>query len=120
MERIKIDRRILLVETLGAIAFIVETIALKWEIWAIPLIALGIIALWYVHVAQRMTADFRLVLYFIFGMVQVFFHGVHETSMFDIAVVSMLFMVTFSLVDKLYILNAIFVEFLFLVRKVAV
>ncbi|MBO4799856.1 MAG: HAMP domain-containing histidine kinase, partial [Lachnospiraceae bacterium] len=115
MERIKIDRRILLVETLGAIAFIVETIALKWEIWVIPLIALGIIALWYVHVTQRMTADFRLVLYFIFGMVQVFFHGVHETSMFDIAVVSMLFMVTFSLVDKLYILNAIFVEFLFLV-----
>ncbi len=115
MDRIKIDRRILLVETLGCIAFIAETIMLKWEFWVIPIIALGIIALWYVHVSQRMTADFRLVLYFIFGMVQVFFHGVHETSMFDIAVVSMLFMVTFSLVDKLYILNAIFVEFLFLV-----
>lgn len=115
MERIKVDRRILLVETLGAIAFIAETIALKWEFWAIPLIVLGIIALWYIHVTQRMTAEFRLVLYFIFAVVQVFFHGVHETSTFDIAVVSMLFMITFSLVDKMYILNVILVEYFALV-----
>ena len=115
MDRIKTDRRILLVETLGCIAFIAETIVLKWEFWVIPLIVMGMIALWYIHVAQRMTADYRLVLYFIFGMVQVFFHGVHETSMFDIAVVSMLFMIIFSLADRLYIINAIFFEFIFLV-----
>ncbi len=115
MERIKIDRRILLVETLGAVAFIAETIALKWEFWAIPLIALGILSLWYIHVTQRLTAEFRLVLYFIFAVVQVFFHGVHETSTFDIAVVSMLFMITFSLVDKIYILNVILVEYVLLV-----
>jgi signal transduction histidine kinase/CheY-like chemotaxis protein len=115
VERIKIDRMILIVESLAAVAFIVESFILGWEFYLPPLVGVAIIALWFVHITQRFDAAYRLVLYFICGMLIIFFHGIHRTSYFDIAVISMLFMAVFALIDKKVILNIILLEFFGLV-----
>ncbi len=90
----------ILVGTLGAIALIVEGILLKWEFWMLPVIALGIVMMWVFYVLQLYTPDIRESFYVAFIMTMALFHGVHYTSFFDVALISVLMMITLSGADK--------------------
>ena len=89
-----------LVSSLGASALVVEGILLKWEFWMLPIIAVGIILVWVLYIFQISTPKARETFYVFFILLSAFFHGVHYTSFFDIALVSVLMMITLSGSDK--------------------
>ena len=111
MNRARADRFIIFIVTLACIAFTAESILMRWEYWVPPLLIAGIGALWALHITQRSDEKYREAFYFIYSGLLVFFHGVHETSFFDVSLVVTLFMAAFSLLDKYYVITIVLIEY---------
>mgnify|MGYP002861977426 CR=1 FL=1 len=111
MNRSRADRFILMVVTIACGAFVAESILMRWEFWVPPLLVAGLGALWGIHISQRSTEKYRAEFNFVYTALLVFFHGVHETSFFDVSLVIMLFMAVFSLLDRYFVLNVILIEY---------
>lgn len=47
-------------------------------------------------------------LYFAFGIFMEFYHVIHDTSLFEVSVAALLFMITFTILDRVAMLNIIF------------
>ncbi len=101
--------------TVAAIGAIIESIVQGWEFWVPPLIGAGIIAAIIMHVMQYKQQSFRENFYLIFAMMMAFYHGVHETSFFDIVVVSTLLMVTVTLLARQEFLWLLLAEYFILI-----
>ncbi len=82
------------------IALIAETFLMSWELWALPLIAAGVVISWGVHIRQKMTADQRLWLYSIFMMGTFFFYGIHVTSAYDMGLLMMIVMMIYTITGQ--------------------
>ncbi|MBR5115481.1 MAG: HAMP domain-containing histidine kinase, partial [Lachnospiraceae bacterium] len=100
--------------TVASIGTISGSSALGWEYWVPPLIIIGLIATWALHISQYGTATFRENYYLIFTMLLSFFHGVHQTSYFDIAIVSALLMVNVTLLRRREFVSLMLIEYFFL------
>ncbi len=100
--------------SISCIALIFEGIALGWEFWVSPLIVIGTIALWVMHIIEKPGENIREVCYLLYAMMAVFFHGVHETSFVDIAIVTAFVMVAYSLMDHPYMMNLLLAEYFLL------
>ncbi|MCR5700515.1 MAG: response regulator [Lachnospiraceae bacterium] len=107
----RVHNFVLSIITVACIGAIVESLSQGWEFWAPPLIVIGLIAAWTVHMSQRGSVVFRENYYIIFSMLVSFFHGVHATSFFDVVVISTLLMVTITLFKRKELLTLILVEF---------
>ena len=94
---------------------VIESISEGWEFWVPPLLIVGLIASWGMHLFQYSTVDFRENFYFVFAALATLFHGVHGTSFFDLEVVSSLMLVAFSLLNKTGYLSCILLEFFSLI-----
>ncbi len=84
-----------LVSTLGGLGFVIEGALLKWEFWVLPIILLGIAIIWVVYITQHFPTDISEGIYVSFIMFAGVFHGVHQTSMFDLSLITVLIMITF-------------------------
>ena len=113
-DTIRIHNTVISVITIAVLGAIAENISQRWEFWVPPLIVLGVVAGWWMHVTQKGSARFREDFYLIFSMVIAFYHGVHESSFFDIFVISALLMSVSALVKRIDFLRLIMVEFLIL------
>ncbi|MCR5545850.1 MAG: response regulator [Lachnospiraceae bacterium] len=102
---------VILVVTIAVLGLMVESILMNWEYWMLPVLLLGIILLWVMHIRQYNTEEFRENYYLGFAMTGTFFHGVHDTSFFDVVVIILLLMITFSLLYRAYMLNFILIEY---------
>ncbi len=111
MNGIKNEKFIILLVSLACIGLTVESIIMGWEFWVPPLIVMGTISLWVMNISGRPSYEGRIVYYFIYGMLAAFYHGVHETSFFDVAIVLVLVMVAFSFFDRIYMMNFFFAEY---------
>ncbi|WP_026497648.1 hybrid sensor histidine kinase/response regulator [Butyrivibrio sp. WCD2001] len=100
--------------SISCIAMLFEGIALGWEFWVPPLIVIGTVALWVMHITEKPEESIREVCYLLYAMMAVFFHGVHETSYVDIAIVVCFVMVAYSLLDRIYMMNLLLAEYVFL------
>ena len=105
------ERFIILLVSLTCIGLTVESILVGWEFWVPPLIITGTIGLWVMHITKTPEYNIRKVLYFVYAMLAVFYHGVHETSFFDVAVIFLLVLVTFSFFDSVMMMNLFLVEY---------
>ncbi|MBR5407528.1 MAG: response regulator [Lachnospiraceae bacterium] len=114
MSMIKIHRFILTMITIATIGLTIDSVFEAWEFWINPLLVLGIISLWVLHIGQYLTERSRETLYLAFGMFAALFHGVHETSFYDVCSVITLMMALFSLMDRLYVLKLILAEYFFI------
>ena len=101
--------------TVAAVGTMIESITQGWEYWVPPLILAGIVASWVLHLLQYRQSIFRENYYLVFSMILAFYHGVHDTSTFDIVVVSLLLMITVTLLRRSEFLNILLVEFFFLI-----
>ncbi len=101
--------------SVSGIGLVIESISERWEFWVPPLLIVGLIASWGMHLFQYSTVEFRENFYFVFAALATLFHGVHETSFFDLVVVSSLMLVSFSMLDKMGYLNCILLEFFSLI-----
>ncbi|MCR4787784.1 MAG: response regulator [Lachnospiraceae bacterium] len=113
MRRNKIHRFIIAMITIAAIGLIIDSASENWEFWVTPLMIIGTIGMWVIHFGQFLNEQSREMIYLFFGMFLAFFHGVHETSFFDVCSVMALMLVLYSLYDRLYALNLILIEFFF-------
>ncbi len=96
----QIHNIVLTILSIASIGAIVESLTMGWEFWVPPLICVGLIACWVIHIIDFSDTSFRETYYFIYSMLVSFFYGVHETSFFDIAAVSSMLMVTIGLLAR--------------------
>ncbi|MCR5302669.1 MAG: response regulator [Lachnospiraceae bacterium] len=111
MEDIRRERMIIVIASLAGILCIIQNYFGGWEFWVPPVILVGMIALWYLHVGHGFDPNIRVNLYFVFSAFLLFYHGIHDTSLFDISVSVVLFLVTFTETDRIGLLNVIFAEY---------
>ncbi|MCR4762595.1 MAG: response regulator [Lachnospiraceae bacterium] len=97
--------------TVACIGTIVGGISLGWEFWVPPLIVVGLIVTWFLHITQYGSKTFRENFYLVFTMLISFYHGVHPTSMFEIVVVSALLMVNVTLFRRKEFVTLMLAEF---------
>ncbi len=114
MDDSKKERLLMMIVSVSAIACIMENYIAKWEAWVPPLILFGLAGIWWLHITGRIEAELRATVYFIYTAFVVFYFGVHPDMIFDISVVIMLFMATFSMLDSKKILNCIVIEYMIL------
>ncbi len=109
------EKLVLFVATLGSAGVIIVNYVMGWEFWVPIVVLVGIIALWAIHFSNRIDLDIRKMFYFGFAALLLFYHGVQETSFFDIVGTTCLVMVTFSLLNAQYMLNIALLEFFVLI-----
>lgn len=110
MDKNKIHRFLITAMSIAAMGLVADSILEKWEYWIIPILVCGVIALWVLHIGQLIPEKGRETYYVLFGMFCVFFHGVHNTSFFDVVFVATLILTLYSLLDSLIVLNMFFAE----------
>ncbi len=104
----------LIIITVAATAAVIVNYTQHWELWVPPLIIIGLMAAWALHISQHGEPAFRENYYLIFSMLVAFYHGVHATSFFDISVVSALLMVSFAALGRKLFLLLLLAEFFLL------
>ncbi len=107
----KVHNSVVAILTVASAAAIAESISQGWEYWVPPLIVIGVIASWVMHILQYRQDSFRENFYLIFAMILAFYHGVHESGLFDIVVISLLLMITATLFRRTEYLNILLAEF---------
>ena len=105
MDRVKNEKFIILLATFACVGLSIESIIMGWEFWVPPLILIGVVSLWVMDLSGRVPVEIRKAYYLVYAMLAMFYHGVHESSFFDVAVIFMLVMITFSLLDRIYMMN---------------
>ncbi len=119
------ERFILLLVSLGGIGLSIESVLLHWEFWVPPIIILGIISIWAMNITGNPEYKVRKVAYFAYTMLIIFYHGVHRTSYYDVALVMVFALTVMSFMDDVYMMNLLlaeyfimfFVQIFFLARK---
>ncbi len=109
------EKFIVFVATLASVGLVIENVLLGWEFWVPVIVIAAIVCLWVVSLSDKLEAGIRCAFYFGFAVLFLFYHGVHKTSFQDIAITVTLTMVTYSLLDRVYMLNAFLFEFFFLI-----
>ena len=105
------EKLIVMVVSLGSVGLIVENILLGWEFWVPFVIFAALVAIWAVNPSEKVDDDVRKLFYFAMALLLLFYHGIHSTSFFDAALATVLVMVTYSGLNKIYMMNALLLEF---------
>ena len=111
MEERRRERLVIVIATIAGISCILQNYFGGWEFWVPIVVLVATIVLWWVHITQQMEYYPRLVVYFIYSAFLLFYLGMHEASLFDISVSVALFMVTFTIADRVSMLNMILLEY---------
>ena len=114
-ETIKTHNTVVVILTVAGVGAILESVFQGWEFWMPPIIMVGVVGAWWMHVTQKGTARFREDFYLIFFMFISFFHGVHKTSFFDLFVVASLLMAVAALIKRIDFMRLILIEFMVLI-----
>ncbi|MCR5801392.1 MAG: response regulator [Lachnospiraceae bacterium] len=108
----KTEKFIILLVSLACMGLTVESLMLNWEFWVPPIIVVGAISLWGMNLLEKPDYEIRKGLYLLYAMFAIFFHGVHSTSFFDVALIVSLVIIVFSLFDSPYMMNIVFIEYI--------
>ena len=111
MNQKKTENFIILLVTLACIGLTIESYIMHWEFWVPPLIVIGTVLLWVMIISEKPDYQFRRLFYLAYAMLAVFFHGVHETSFFDVSLVFALVMLAYSFFDRIYMMNLLLAEY---------
>ena len=111
MNRRNNERFVILIITVACVGLSIESLILGWEFWVPPLLMIGAVGLWATRITDYPEYSIRQAADLIFGMMMIFYHGVHKTSFFDVALVVSLALAVFTLFSKTYMLHLIFAEY---------
>lgn len=110
--RNSIHLSMLIVASVGSIALVAESLLMGWEFWMLPLIVVGFLFLWWIHISQMWEAGIRERCYVAYLLVMAFFHGAHATSFFDVALMSCMLMITVAQTDNIRYEHCAFVQYM--------
>ena len=88
-----------------------STVVMAWELWTIPLIAASCFSVWFLHIAKLGSDTFYENLYAGLLLLEFFFFGVHESSLFDVPAVACIIILALFMLNKtwvLYVLEALY------------
>ncbi len=105
------ERLVLFIINMASFGCMAESFFGGWEFWVPPLLLLGIVVLWWLHLAQKTDPRVRADLYFTYAGLMTFYHGVHRDSFFDVAIICMLLVVTFAVLDRTLLLHLVVLEY---------
>ena len=114
MDQKKNERILLMFITPGGLGLTVVSILMGWEFWVPPLIIIATIFLWGMQISGQPSLAIRKVCYFLYAVLTIFYHGVHETSFYDIGIVILYALAVFSFMNNMYMLNTFLTEFFIL------
>jgi len=84
---------------------IVESVLMGWELGAVVLLLLGLCVSWGIYVRERIPESVRLWLYFILSMLALFYYGIHETSIYDLAPMMIFVISMYSVAEQKMMIN---------------
>ncbi|WP_022763269.1 response regulator [Butyrivibrio sp. AD3002] len=102
---------VIIIITVVSIGALMESILQGWEFWMPPLIIVGIIACWAIHVRSHLEPRIRENIFLIYCMLVIFYHGAHRSSLYDVIAFSVLVMITATLLKREEYLVFLLVEF---------
>ncbi len=105
---------ILLCCTIFTIVLTGESILLGWETGAVVLLLLGIAASWVLHVTEKLSGSIRIWFYFIVTMLEIFFYGIHESSMYDLAPLVVFLILMYSATEMCMLINFCMITYYFI------
>jgi signal transduction histidine kinase/CheY-like chemotaxis protein/HPt (histidine-containing phosphotransfer) domain-containing protein len=83
------------------------TLAMSWELWMIPLIGAGCLSVWLLHIGKIGSDSAYEALCAGLMLLEFFFFGVHEDSLFDIPAVACVIILSLFMLNKKWILYAL-------------
>ena len=83
------------------------TLAMSWELWMIPLIGAGCLSVWLLHIGKIGSDSAYEALCAGLMLLEFFFFGVHEDSLFDIPAVACVIILALFMLNKKWILYAL-------------
>lgn len=98
--------------TVFSTMLIIVTCVLSWEMWMLPLIVIGTLSIWTLHLTKSVSGTVYEYLCAGILLLELFFYGVHRTSLFDLPVVVGIVLFVFSMLDKkpmLYLTAAVYI-----------
>ncbi len=104
---------ILLCCTIFTIVLTGESILLGWEPGAVVLLLIGIAACWVLHVTEKFSGSARIWFYFVVTMLEIFFYGMHETSMYDLAPLMVFLILMYSATEMCSLINFCMITYYF-------
>ena len=110
--RTSVHTKIILILTICIVGITIESVIQKWEFWVPPLLIFGVITLWVMHLSQYGQEKMRENVILLLSFTSAIFHGVHNSSFFDISAANVLLTVSLSLLGSEAILNFTLVEYL--------
>ncbi len=111
MDDIKKERLVISVSTLAGIACIIQNFVCGWDFWVPVPVTVILITLWWFHFTEKPDINIRINLCFAFSAFLVFYHGIHESSLYEVSVATALFLVSFMIFDRILLLDIIFAEY---------
>ncbi len=95
-----------------SVLLIVVTLVMAWEIWMIPLLGMGILSIWVLHIG-RMVSD-AIYEYICTGLmvVEFFYYSVHEACLYDAPMIACVLFFMLALLHRkalLYLVEAMYV-----------
>ncbi len=110
-QTIKTHNTVLIIVSISCFGASLEGFIQGWELWVPPLLALAVIGAWWMHITQRGDSKSRENYYLYLSIFMAFFHGMHTSSFFDVAVVSSLLLGTFTLLNNIAYLRIVLAEY---------
>ena len=110
-QNVETHNTVLMLISVVCVGVIAESIFRSWEYWVPPLLIVGLIAVWSLHVTQYKQEEFRESFYMVFSLVLFLYHGVHYSGLFDTVVISSILMIMAVLLRRRGFLLIILVMF---------
>ena len=111
MAEVRRERLIIGLIILTAAGCIFETFALGWELWAAPLLLMGIAGVLWINLSQKLPVKQRYNLYFIYSALVVFFDTVHDDAFLDPVIMVGVFILAFALFGNVTYVNIGLLEY---------
>ncbi|MBQ7614772.1 MAG: response regulator [Butyrivibrio sp.] len=105
------ERLMIVITTLAGMSCLLQSIFGGWEFWVPGVIVIGMLLLWWVYLTKKLDRFPRITLYFTFSAFLLFYHGAHESSLFDVSVAFALFISTVTVADRVVLLNLGIIEY---------
>lgn len=109
--RTGIHTKIIIILTICVIGVTVESVLQMWEFWFPPLLVFGMITLWVMHLSQYGQESMRENMILMLSFATAFFHGIHDSCFYDIAIANVLLTVALSLLGSVAVLNFTLVQY---------
>ncbi len=95
------------VATAFSVVLCLATAVMKWELWTIPLLVLGCLYVWFLHIARAGSDTLYENLCVSLMLAGFFFFGVHEESLFELPAMACVLVLALFALNKKWILHAI-------------